>query len=63
MLCDTEKKKHCKTHEAATWPFPPLYGLRKTCLARPREQRGSGVSDDVVSHGCECLDTHGLVQL
>lgn len=32
-------------------------------LARPREQQGSGVSDYVVSHGCDCLETHGWVQL
>lgn len=33
------------------------------CLASSREQQGSGVSDYVVSHGCECLETHGWVQL
>lgn len=33
------------------------------CLARRREQQGSGVSDYVVSHGAECLETHGWVQL
>uniref|UniRef100_A0A3B4ZSC3 Ubiquitin carboxyl-terminal hydrolase n=1 Tax=Stegastes partitus TaxID=144197 RepID=A0A3B4ZSC3_9TELE len=33
------------------------------CLARPREQQGSGVSDYVVSHGGECLETHGWVRL
>lgn len=33
------------------------------CLARPREQQGSEVSDYVVSHGDGCLETHGWVQL
>lgn len=33
------------------------------CLAMPREQQGSGVSDYVVSHGSECLETHGWVPL
>lgn len=33
------------------------------CLAMPREQQGSRVSDYVVSHGSECLETHGWVQL
>lgn len=32
-------------------------------LSRSREQQGSGVSDDVVSHGCGCLEMHGWVQL
>lgn len=61
MVIRVELIANCVHTTAAQLFFflPLLCMLHKMCLARPREQKGSTVSDYVVSHGSKCLETLG----